>query len=149
MIEKSKIESIVNEFVEGTDQYLVDVYITSTNVIDVFVDSDSGISIKQCVQISRKIENTLDRETEDFELRVSSPGIDQPFKIQRQYIKYKDRNIEVLLKDQNKIEGKLTLVGEKGIKLQYKVGKKKEAKQMSKTLSYEDIVEAKPVISFK
>lgn len=149
MIEKSRIESIVNEFVEGTDQYLVDVNITSTNVIDVFVDSDIGISIKQCVKISRIIEGSFDREIEDFELRVSSPGLDQPFKIQRQYQKYLTRDIEVLKSDQNKIKGKLTSVDENGIEIQYKVGKKKEAKLVTEKLLFTDLLEAKPVISFK
>ncbi|MEZ5199143.1 MAG: hypothetical protein R2764_23010 [Bacteroidales bacterium] len=105
MIQKSEIESIVNRFVEGTDQYLVDIHITSTNVIDVYVDSDRGISIKECVKISRLIEGSYDREVEDFELRVSSPGLDQPFKIRRQYNKYVNKEIEVLTKDQKRSTG--------------------------------------------
>ena len=69
MIDKLKIAELVNEKITD-DQFLVDVTVSSSNVIHIMVDSDSGISINQIVEISRYVEGNLDREVEDFELSV-------------------------------------------------------------------------------
>ena len=100
MINKEKIHSIVNELIEDTDLFLVEIKVSSSNKIDVYVDGKNGITIKQCVEISRAIEGSLDRDTEDFDLQVSSPGIDSAFKVKEQYIKSIGKNVEVLLKDE-------------------------------------------------
>ena len=84
MLNKVKIEEIVLNHLEGSDKFLVDIEISSTNVIDVYVDGDNGISIGECVQVSRLIESAFDRDEEDYELRVSSPGLDSPFKLLKQ-----------------------------------------------------------------
>jgi len=86
MIDKLKIAELVNEKLTE-DQFLVDVTVSSSNVIHVMVDSDTGISINQIVEISRFIEGNLDREVEDFELSVFSAGLSEPFTLVRQYKK--------------------------------------------------------------
>jgi ribosome maturation factor RimP len=145
---QSDIENIVNVFLEGKEFFLVNVQIRKGNLIDVIVDGDSGVTIKDCVKISRFIESNFDREQEDYELRVSSPGIDRPFVMKRQYKKYLEREIQLLTKEEKKLEGVLKSVTEEGVVLQIKAGKKGKELIMENLL-FTDIAEAKPVISFK
>ena len=70
MLSKKIIGQVVEKFIAGTDKFLVDIKVSSTNVIDVFVDGDQGISISECVEISRHLEKTFDREQEDYELEI-------------------------------------------------------------------------------
>ncbi len=103
----SKIHTVVEQFVEGTDLFLVEVKVSPTNEIEVVMDSDTGISIDQCVALSRAIEAALDREVEDFELSVMSAGIGQPLKLERQYAKAVGKPVEVVMKDGMKYAGVL------------------------------------------
>jgi len=144
----SAVENIVSAYLEGQEQFLVEVQVKKGNVINVIVDGDKGVNIEECVKISRFIESKLDRDKEDYELRVSSPGIDKPFKMKRQYKRYVGREIEVLTTDDKKWEGLLISVGEEEIGMQIKQGKKgKEV--LDKRILFRDILEARPVISFK
>ena len=72
MIEKSKVKSIVEEWLEGKEYFLVDIEISSDNRIVVEIDHADGVWIEDCVELSRYIEEHLDREKEDFELEVGS-----------------------------------------------------------------------------
>ena len=72
MIDKEKVQSIVNQELEGTDLFLVDLKIGKDNKISVFIDGDNGVTIQNCIDLSRKIESNFDREVEDFELSVFS-----------------------------------------------------------------------------
>jgi ribosome maturation factor RimP len=148
MLDKTKIESMVNDYLQGSDKFLVGIDLSSTNVIDVFVDGDEGISIGECVKISRLIESAFDREEEDYELRVSSPGLDTPFKLLRQFQKYIGRNIRIERADGTKFKGKLLEADDLTIKLEKRVGKKGEETQVE-VISMDDIKTAKPEISFK
>jgi len=147
MLDKKKTEEIVNRAISGSDKFLVDISVSSANVVDVFVDGDNGISIQECVKISRLIESSLDREVEDYELRVSSPGLSKPFKMIRQYKKYVNREIEVVNKDDKKVKGVLKSVSENGFKLERKKGKKGKEIVLEEYL-FDDIKEAKPFIGF-
>src|SRR5690554_3690461 len=94
MADKEKIVQLVNEkLAEG--MFLVDIQVSASNAIRVFIDSYDGIDIDHCVAISRHIEHNLDREEEDFELQVSSPGLSEPLKVKEQYIKNIGREMEV------------------------------------------------------
>ena len=86
MIDKVKVAELVNEKLTD-DQFLVEVTVSSSNVIHVMVDSDTGISINQIVEISRFVESNFDREVEDFELSVFSAGLSEPLSLVRQYKK--------------------------------------------------------------
>ena len=147
MLDKIKIEKIVNESVTGTDKFLVDISVSSTNVVDVFVDGDNGISIQECVKISRLIESSFDREVEDYELRVSSPGLNRPFKMIRQYKKYVNREIAVVNSDDKKVKGVLKSVSDNGFKFERKKGKKGKEIVVEEYL-FDGIKEAKPFIRF-
>jgi ribosome maturation factor RimP len=114
MITKEQIVKLAEEKIEGTELFLIDVKVLPGNKIEVFVDGDKGLAIKDCMEISRHIEKNLDREKEDFSLEVSSPGATVPLKMGRQYIKHLGRDLEVLLNNGEKIEGKLTEANAEG-----------------------------------
>jgi ribosome maturation factor RimP len=84
MIEKSVIKTLVDQWLEGKDYFLVDIAISSDNKIVVEIDHADGVWIDDCVELSRFIEERLDRDEEDFELEVGSAGLGQPFKVERQ-----------------------------------------------------------------
>lgn len=148
MISKNHIEKVVTDFIKNTDQFLVNVEVKGGNVINVFVDGDNGISIGQCSKISRQVESTLDRDEEDYDLRVSSPGLDRPFKSKRQYLKYIGRNIEVVLKDGKPLKGMLLSYTESGLELEINKDKKKK-ELVNMHILHENVKLAKPVISLK
>ena len=138
----------MEDFIGGTDKFLVDVVVSKGNVVDVFVEGDDGISISECAGISRHIESNFDREREDFELRVSSPGIDKPFKLRRQYGRYIDRDIQLVMTDGVKVKGKLLEFTEDKLVMECVTNAKKKVTEV-KTLTFSEIREGKPVISFK
>lgn len=153
MIDKAKIAELVNEKLTE-DQFLVDVTVSSSNVIHVMVDSDTGISINQIVEISRHVETNLDREVEDFELSVFSSGLSEPFRLVRQYKKNLDTEIEILLTDGRKLAGLLRKADEQGIDLEVTTkekpegSKKKELVTRVHSLEYSEIKEAKKILKF-
>ena len=153
MIDKVRIAELVNETITE-DQFLVDVTISSANDIHIMVDSDTGISINQIVEISRYVESKLDREAEDFELSVYSAGLTEPFRLIRQYKKNKDRQIEVLLTNGQKLNGLLIGVEDQGIDLEITTkekpegSKKKELLTRVHHLEYSEIKEAKQLLKF-
>jgi len=154
MIDKNKVEKLVKEKL-GDDLFIVEISVSSSNVIHVFVDGFNGITIDQCIAISRNVEHNLDREEEDFELEVSSPGLTEGFKVRQQYIKYEGREIKVEKQDGEKLEGLLKISDEEGIILETSERKKLEGfkkKQVivkEHNIKYEEIKSAKAVISFK
>jgi len=153
MIDKLKIAEIVNEKLTD-DQFLVDVTVSSGNVIHIMVDSDSNISINEIVEISRYVENKLDRDAEDFELSVFSAGLSEPFSLVRQYKKNIDTEIEVLLANGQKPNGILTNADDQGIDLKVTTkeksegSKKKELVTRDHSFKYSEIKEAKKIIIF-
>jgi ribosome maturation factor RimP len=156
MINKSTLINLVEDYLKESDNYLIDVLISSSNKIRVFIENDEHVSIKDCIALSRHIEANLDREKEDFELEVSSPGIDQPFKNIRQYRKYLGKTVEILLKDGQKLNGELTDCYDTEIGFLPQLSKKgnKNLKQtlhidnQPKKISLSDIKETKLVIVF-
>lgn len=153
MIDKVKIAELVNEKLTD-DQFLVDVTVSSSNVIDIMVDSDTGISINQIVEISRFVEGNLDREVEDFELSVFSAGLSEPFSLVRQYKKNINTEVDVLLTSGLKLTGILLKADDQGIDLEVTTkeksegSKKKELVTRVHTLGYPEIKETKKVLKF-
>ena len=155
MITKAEIVKLVEEKIEGTEYYIVDISVSSSNQIHVEIDGDKGVKINDCVQISRHIEGNYDREEVDFELTVSSAGMDQPFKILRQYQRYVDREVEMKTTQGDKIKGILVSADDKAVVLEVTRKEKIEGKKKkqivieNKTVPMEQVKEAKVVISFK
>ncbi len=114
MILKEQIIGIINEKINGTHLFLIDVKVLTGNRIEVYVDGDNGLGISDCVDLSRHIEKSLDREVEDFSLEVSSPGATQPLKLSRQYIKHIGREVELKLNDGTIFTGTLIEIGTNG-----------------------------------
>ena len=154
MIDKAKIEHLVGEKLDE-NMFIVEISVSERNVINVFVDSFDGLTIDQCVAISRHVEHSLDREEEDFELQVSSPGLTESFKVNEQYKKYEGRKIEVVTEGGSKLEGVLIESSNEGFVLETSVKKKLEGHKKKQLvvekhpLNYNDIKSAKAVISFK
>ena len=152
MIAKEKIQNLVEE-VLSDDQFIVDITVGAANQISVSVDSDAGISIGECVQISRHIENSLDRETEDFSLEVSSPGLSLPLKVVRQYLKNIGREVEVVTTEGEKQKGILRSAHQAGFEIEIVAKEKVDGAkvEVTKTLAYDfdQIKTVKIVISFK
>ncbi|MBP3253516.1 MAG: ribosome assembly cofactor RimP [Bacteroidales bacterium] len=107
MTDSKLIEQIVNTYTQGKELFLVSVKVTKSNVITVTVDGDKGVVIDDCILLSKYIESQLDRDKEDFELTVTSFGLGEYFTMQRQYLKNVGQQLEVVLTDGTKINGKL------------------------------------------
>ena len=150
MIEKQNIQALVEEFVKGTGLFIVAVKVSSANRITVLADKNEGITIDECAAIHRHIEKNLDRETEDFELQVSSPGLDLPFGVIEQYFKNVNRKVEVIDNEGTKLTGILKNVTTGGFELEteFKVkGKTKELKDVS--FNFEQIKSTRVILTIK
>ena len=126
MIEKSVVEKLVEEWLEGKDYFLVDVSVTPDDRIVVEIDHAEGVWIEDCVLLSKHVEANLDREVEDYELEVGSAGIGQPFKVLQQYINHIGKEVEVLAIDGKKYRGILTQANERGLTLTVQVKERPE-----------------------
>lgn len=155
MIEKEDIRRLVEEKLEGSEFFLVDVEVKPGNVIVVEIDSDGAISVDDCAELSRYIEGHLDRDEEDFELEVGSSGITSPFKVLRQYRKNIGNEVEMLLKEGKKLSGILKDAGENGVVLTVTKQVKPEGAKRKVTVeedlayTYDEIKYTKYLIRFK
>lgn len=153
MITVDTIKKLVEEKLED-DLFLVDISIKPTNKIFVAIDRNSGLKINDCVIISRHIEANLNRDVEDYELEVSSPGLEQPYKVLKQYQKRLGKNVQVITKEGKRYEGKLTNASEAGInieeektvRIEGKKGKQKITNNIA--LPFNQIKETKALITF-
>ncbi|MDR1719389.1 MAG: ribosome assembly cofactor RimP [Dysgonamonadaceae bacterium] len=117
MITRQTITPLLEAYLNDSGMYLVDLEIQPGNKITVEIDRDDAVSIDDCVAVSKYIESQLDRDIEDYELEVGSPGISQPFKILRQYLKNIGKEVEVLTKSGRKVSGVLKHADQEGITL--------------------------------
>ena len=150
MIDKSKIERLVKEFIKGTGIFLVTVKVSNSNRISVLADTMKGITIDECAAIHRHVEKHLDRNNEDFELQVSSPGIDMSFGVIEQYHKNEGRRVEVVDTDGIKFTGTLKNVTNGGFELETELrvkGKGKELKDIS--FNFDQVKSTKEVLMIK
>ena len=151
MISKEIVKELVEERIEGTDIFIVDIDISSGNKILVTIDADSGVNIEKCMSVSRNVEHNLDREEEDFSLEVSSFSLSSPLVLPRQYKKYIGKMIEVITLEMKKIKGKLLDFNENELSMEMDLTKKqiKSGAEAKIIISFNDIKETKAVISFK
>lgn len=154
MIDKAIVQRLVEEKLENK-MFLVEITVNERNVINIFIDSYDGLTIDQCVAVSRHVEHSLDREEEDFELQVSSPGLSEKFKVKEQFFKYVGRLIEVVASNDEKLEGTILEANADGIVLETSAReipeghKKKQLVIKQHNFKYDEIKSAKAVISFK
>lgn len=146
MIEKIKIMELAQDALEGSDKFLVNLKVTPDNRIFVDIDGDNGVTIDDCIALSRTIESHLNREEEDFELNVSSAGADSPLKQLRQYRKNVGRDLEVTMADGERLDGNLKEVGDDGITIVLPGTKKKPSEEVH--LPFRDIKVARVALKF-
>lgn len=138
---------------ENEGIFLIDFTLGAGNKITITLDGDKGVTLKDCIGISRAIEHNLDREEEDFSLEVASVGATTPMIMPRQYKKNIGRELEVKTQD-TKFEGLLTDANDQEITLEWKsrepkpVGKGKVTVQKKQVIAFSDIQEAKVIIKF-
>lgn len=125
------------------DMFLVEIKVKPTNNIKVFIDADSGISIEKCINVNRTLYKKMEESgmfpNGDFSLEVSSPGLDEPLKLFRQYKKNIGRQVEVITKDGQRKEGKMTEVTEEGIVVEEIKGKNKKKEVINHTFLFDHI----------
>lgn len=155
MILKDTVNQIVEDYLVDSDYYLVDLQITNDNRIQIEIDAFEGVSIGFCAELSKHIESQFDRETEDFELQVSSAGLTEPFKVIKQYEKNIGNEIEILTKKGIKISGVLTEVNADDFVLEIEKTIKPEGAKRKTTITenqvfnYSDLKYSKYIIRFK
>ncbi len=123
MIDKKTIEKLVDEHLAGGELFPVYISVGADNNITIVIDGDNGVTIDDCVEVSRYVEHKLDRDKEDFELNVMSAGIDYPFLSLRQYRKNINRSVKVTLINGEEKRGKLLKAGKKSITIQEEIVK--------------------------
>jgi ribosome maturation factor RimP len=150
MINKDRIETSVREFISGTELFLVSVRVSSSNRITILVDRKEGITIAECAGLHRHVEKEFDRDVEDFELQVSSPGLEMPFGVIEQYYKNEGNEVTVVDNEGGKYSGTLKNVTAGGFDLETEVkikGKVKELKEIS--FNFDQIKTTKVVLTIK
>ena len=155
MIDRQKVVELAGEWLADKEYFLVDVIITKDDKITVEIDHAEGVWIEDCADLSRHIENSLSRETEDYELEVGSAGLGQPFKVVQQYQNHIGLEVEVLTKDKRKLKGILKEANEESFTITIS---KKEKPQGAKRpiiveedlqFTYDSIKYTKYIINFK
>ena len=155
MIEKEKVQGIVEEWLKGKEYFLVEVSVTLDDRIVVEIDHADGVWIEDCVQLSRYIEEHLSRDEEDYELEVGSAGIGQPFKVEQQYINCIGKQVEVLSTDGKKYRGILKEVNGRMFTVTIPEKQKQEGKkrpvlvEVDHQFSMDEVKYCKYILDFK
>lgn len=158
MISKKIVRRLAEERIEELDNglFIVELKISSNNAITIELDKHEGnVAITDCMSVSRNVEHNLDREEQDFELSVTSAGLDQGLRVFAQYLKNIGREVKVKLNEGGKLEGLMTEATQESITIQTTRKEKIEGRKKKETivedhvLPMESIKETKIVISFK
>ena len=151
MIDKEQVATLCEEALAGTDRFLVEVKVKPNNVIEVYVDADTAVNIDHCAELSRFINEKLDRDVEDYELSVFSWGLSGALKLDRQLQKYVGKDVEVKTKETGKVMGKLVRFDAENVEFApapKKASKKKPAEEQANLLLNRKTTEIKPAIIF-
>jgi len=155
MIDKNKVKDLVEQWLADKEYFLVDVNVDNQNKITVEIDHKDGVWIEDCCELSKFIEERVDREVEDYELEVGSAGIGQPFKVLQQYINSVGYDVEILTADGKKMEGCLKEADENGFVVTVTEKQKIEGKkrpqmvEVDKPFAYDQVKWVKSIIDFK
>lgn len=129
MIDKKALTEFVENQLQNTDYFLVDLKVSKDNEIKIEIDSMESVDIDFCIYLSRKIEEAFPRDNEDYDLEVGSAGITSPFKVKKQFEKNLGNDVEVLAKNGKKYLGELTEVNDTDFKILTTVKVKEEGKK--------------------
>ncbi|MEY8019412.1 ribosome assembly cofactor RimP [Muriicola sp. SD30] len=151
---KEQAEVLLNQVLkENPELFLIDFSVSPANQIRIIIDGDKGVTLEDCMTVSRAIEHNLDRETTDFSLEVTSPGATEPMTMPRQYQKNIGRKLKVKTSEST-LEGTLIEASEEGVTLEWKarepkpVGKGKTTVVKTKAVPYSEIIKANVVLKF-
>ena len=151
MISKDKIKEVAEFKIKELGAYLVDIKVTTSNVITIYIDSLEGILVEHCLEVSKYIEENFDREIQDYELTVCSAGLDRPFMVNQQYQKNIGKEVRVLLKNGTRKKG-VILSYDKELLLEVfkkKKGNRKEYIIEKVIIPKDEIKETRVKINFK
>ena len=154
MLDKAEVTRVIEQAIEGSDLFVVQVTITRDNIITVDLDSDSSVDIDQCIMVNDAVLAAFDRDVEDYELTVGSYGISSPLLVRRQYDKNIGQEVEVLTRDGRKLKGVLADADDEGFTLTMTVKRKLEGKKRPEMVEeqerfkYSDIKQTKNIINF-
>jgi len=155
MIDKKDLKKLVLSNLKS-DHFLIDVTVSANNQIQVYIDGKEGLPISECILYSRLIESHFDRDVEDYELSVSSGGLDLPFTVTEQFEKNLDKDVELITKDGKKYYGILKSFDEEQIIIEIEQKEILEGKKRKELVKRdfnfnrkEDIKSIKPFFSFK
>jgi len=155
MIAKEQIKELIQDKLTENNCFLVEIEIGEGNLISIEIDSYEGVSVTDCIEISKVIDNNLDREIEDFEMNVSSAGLDKPLRVLDQYKKNIGRDVKVVPVEGTIVKGALTEVNDDGIIVEHSFKeriegrKKKETIVKQEKIKFNNIKETTIIISFK
>lgn len=156
-MQKEEQIRIIEEKVKGLlvnhpSHFLVEVRIKPTNNVKVFIDADEGVILSDLIDYNRKLYKQLEESSlfpdGDFSLEVSSPGLDEPLKLLRQYKKNVGRFVDITLKDSTKKEGKLVDATEDGIVIETETGKGKKKETKQESVLFDQIKNTKIQVKF-
>jgi len=151
MITKEQVATLCEEALAGTDRFLVEVKVKPSNVIEVYIDSDTAVNIDHCAELSRFVNEKLDRDVEDYELSVLSWGLSGALKMDRQLQKYVGKDVEVKTKEMGKMQGKLVGFDAEKVEIMpapKKASKKKPVEESVNLFFERKKAEIKPAIIF-
>lgn len=148
-------DNIINEYFDNnTTLFLVDVSVDSSNKINIIIDGDKGVKISDCVSLGKYLKNNLDDEIDDFLFEVSSAGMTSPLISHRQFLKNLNRKLNILSVDGEEYIGNLCEVNEDNVKIEWfsrepkPIGKGKISVKKNKSLSFNEIKQAKLIVEF-
>ncbi len=152
-MDKQNIETLLSAKLEELNLFLVELNVSADHVITVYADGMENISVGQCTEIARFLRGELGEAADSYEMTVSSPGLDKPFRHQNQYLKNVGKSVEVLTVEGNKLEGKIDQANENEIVLNLYTKRNPKNKSLKPTLSdqlvsvnLKDIKETKKLI---
>jgi len=150
---RSKLEDLVAKSLKP-GHFLVEVIASAKNLskITVVIDGDNGVTIDDCGELSRSLSSRLDEMdfgTSRYVLEVTTPGVDHPLKLQRQYVKNVGRGLKVQRRDKSLVSGKLDRADAAGVVLKQEIKEGKKVSEREIVIPFNDIEKAFVMVSFK
>lgn len=155
MLQKDMLARLIEDYLEKSELFLVDITISRDNDVEITIDSFGSVTIDHCTDISRIIEAGVNRDEEDFSLTVGSAGLSQPLKVLKQFKKFTGSEVEIILKKGNKFKAVIVSSSEEGIEVEYEKsiaveGRKKREKVITREFyDYPLLKSVKPIINFR
>ncbi|MDR2423687.1 MAG: ribosome assembly cofactor RimP [Prevotellaceae bacterium] len=152
MIDRDLVQDIVGQSIKDTDLFVVDISVKTGNIVSIILDSDSAINIDCCADVSRFVYSALENAGEDdFELNVYSAGLSEPLKLRRQYLKYINKEVDIVLNSGKKLKGTLLSIDEdeKALEVEYETMEVEQGRKRKKKIRKVEKIELASIKSTK